>query len=340
MVAKASAKPLLLAITGPTASGKTDLAIRLAAHLPIELINMDSAQIYQDMDIGTGKISSAEQIAYPHHLMSIISPQDNYSVAAFTRDVHTLVSPINARQKIPLVVGGTMLYYRAIATGQLAKLPPADAALRQTLKTIIAEQGHEALKKELAAIDPLLSKQVQGNDSQRLIRFVEIARLTGKAPSTLFKAQPATLAYRLFHIRLFPEDRIRLYRRIEKRFDQMLKDGFIAEVEYLQKNYQLNLEHPSMRCAGYRQIWQYLAGDFDKLRPGKSNKIGNEPYQEMRDRSIFATRQLAKRQLTWLRKTDADITLGDGGDHDIQGLIKVLQTLVEQDQAIRVSAPN
>ncbi len=312
-------KVLILAVTGPTAAGKTDLAIELTRHFPIELINMDSAQVYRDMDIGTAKISPAEQRHYPHHLMNSLSPQQSYSAAQFVEDVTTLVPQINARGNIPLVVGGTILYYKALVDG-LADLPAADHALRSELRAIIAENGHEALRQELAAIDPELAAQVQGKDTQRLVRFVEIARLSGRAPSELFAAQQRTSTdnpFRFFHICFFPKDRAWLHARIEQRFDMMLDNGFIAEVEKLRKNYDLSPENPSMRCAGYRQVWDYLSGAFDDLPPNKNNKHSNTPYQEMRDRGIFATRQLAKRQLTWLRKIPADITIEDAEHIDL-----------------------
>lgn len=302
-------KPLIIAVTGPTAAGKTDLAIELTQYFPIELINMDSAQIYRDMNIGTAKISDVEQQRYPHHLMNILSPEDSYSAAQFVADVKQLVPEINARGNIPLVVGGTMLYYKALIDG-LADLPPADESLRQTLYDLIASEGHEVLLQELATIDPTLAQTIQGKDSQRLVRFVEIARLTGQPPSVLFaKQQNTTNPFRFFHIAFFPSDRTWLHQRIEKRFDAMLAEGFVDEVKQLRQQYDLDLTKPSMRCAGYRQVWQYLNGEFEHLSENKPNKVTPTAYQEMRNRGIFATRQLAKRQLTWLRKIPADITI-------------------------------
>ncbi len=302
-------KPVILAVTGPTAAGKTDLAIRLSQQFPIELINMDSAQVYRDMDIGTAKISEDEQKAHPHHLMNILSPEESYSAAAFVEDVHRLTAEITARGNTPLLVGGTILYYKALLDG-LADLPPASETLRQELRQIIKDKGHQVLHDELQRIDPKLREQLQGNDTQRLVRFIEIARLTGRAPSELFeqqRKQSADNPFNFFHICFFPENRQWLHQRIEKRFDLMLENGFIEEVEMLRNKYQLSLENPSMRCAGYRQVWEYLEGNYDDVTP--SNKKSNTPYQEMRDRGVFATRQLAKRQLTWLRKIPADITI-------------------------------
>lgn len=323
-------RPLILAVTGPTAAGKTDLAMQLSRHLPIELINMDSAQIYRDMDIGTAKISEQEQRDYPHHLMNILSPEESYSAAQFVEDVNELVPLINARGRVPLLVGGTILYYKALIDG-LADLPPADYALREELRNIVAEQGHQVLRDELARTDPELAAQVQGKDTQRLVRFVEIARLTGRAPSELFAEQKNTAKkppFRFFHIAFFPTDRAWLHARIERRFDAMLAEGLVDEVKYLRQNYALRPDMPSMRCAGYRQVWDYLHGEYDHLPPNKNNKHTNTAYQEMRDRGVFATRQLAKRQLTWLRKIPADITIDNSINNDIDN--ELIENIIEQ----------
>ncbi len=195
-------RPLIIAVTGPTAAGKTDLATALTHHFPIELINMDSAQVYRDMNIGTAKISEAEQRQYPHHLMNILSPEETYSAAQFVDDVSELVPQINARGNISLLVGGTPLYYKALYDG-LAALPAADYALRDELRALIAEHGHDKLREELARIDPKIASEVQGNNTQRLIRLVEIARLTGRAPSDIFAEQhnaPRHQPFQFFHI--------------------------------------------------------------------------------------------------------------------------------------------
>lgn len=325
-------KPLILAVTGPTAAGKTDLAIELTKHFPIELINMDSAQVYRDMDIGTAKISADEQRDYPHHLMNILSPEESYSAAQFVEDVNELVPQIKARGNTPLLVGGTPLYYKALLDG-LADLPSADEALRAQLRAVVAEHGHDKLREELAQIDPMLAEQVQGKDTQRLVRFVEIARLTGRAPSDLFAEQqraPKKQPFRFFHICFFPDNRAWLHERIERRFDMMLENGFIDEVKMLRKKYDLAPQHASMRCAGYRQAWDYLEGAFDHLPPNKNNKHTNTPLQEMRDRGIFATRQLAKRQLTWLRKLSADITITDAENIDMGDILARVQEVINE----------
>lgn len=327
------AKPLILAVTGPTAAGKTDLAIELTRHFPIELINMDSAQIYRDMDIGTAKISAQEQRDYPHHLMNILSPTAAYSAAQFVDDVQALVPQIYARGKIPLLVGGTILYYKALLDG-LADLPDADHALRDELRAIIAKDGHAALQAELAAIDPTLAAHIQGKDTQRLVRFVEIARLTGRPPSDLFAEQKNAAAanpFRFFHICFFPENRAWLHERIERRFDIMIDSGLIEEVQMLREKYTLTPDMPSMRCAGYRQVWDYLDGAFNDLPPNKNNKHTNTPLQEMRDRGVFATRQLAKRQLTWLRKIPADITIGDAENINLTQVIARVQRAIDDE---------
>lgn len=319
--------PLIIAITGPTASGKTDLAIQLAKHFSVELINMDSAQIYRDMNIGTAKITEKEQQQYPHHLMNILTPEQRYSAAQFCRDVSRLVPEIDARGKVPVLVGGTLLYYKALLDG-LADLPAADPALRRLLHQEIAEHGYQKLHAELVAIDPELAGKIQGNDTQRLVRFVEIARLTGQAPSRQFRQTTVKSPFQFFHICFFPENRAWLHARIEKRFDQMLEQGLIEEVKQLRETYQLSPELPSMRCAGYRQVWDYLNGQYDDLSADKHNQAQNTPWQEMRNRGIFATRQLAKRQLTWLRKIPADITITDPDHYDEVAIIAGLEKVI------------
>ncbi len=324
-------RPLILAVTGPTAAGKTDLAMRLSDRFPIELINMDSAQVYRDMDIGTAKPSADELQRYPHHLINILSPEDSYSAAQFVEDVAALVPAINQRGNIPLLVGGTPLYYKALIDG-LADLPAADHKLRAELRRIIDTQGHQALRRELAEIDPKSAEQLQGKDTQRLVRFVEIARLTGRAPSELFAEQSAAKKkqlFRFFHICFFPSNRAWLHGRIERRFDSMLASGFVDEVIALRQRYHLSADMPSMRCAGYRQIWDYLNGAYDDLPANKNNKHTNTPYQEMRDRGVFATRQLAKRQLTWLRKIPADITIDDPENFDVDAVFSAVKDAIE-----------
>ncbi|PID57984.1 MAG: tRNA (adenosine(37)-N6)-dimethylallyltransferase MiaA [Gammaproteobacteria bacterium] len=323
-------RPLILAVTGPTAAGKTDLAMLLTHHFPIELINMDSAQIYRDMDIGTAKISAVEQRDYPHHLMDILSPEQRYSAAQFVDDVAELVPAINGRGNIPLVVGGTPLYYKALTEG-LADLPAADDDLRSDLRAVIAERGHQALRAELATIDPELAEAVQGNNSQRLIRLVEIARLTGRPPSEIFAEQQGAdhrPPFRFFHICFFPKDRAWLHERIARRFDMMLAAGLVDEVKMLRETYRLSADLPSMRCAGYRQVWDYLEGAYDNLPAQKNGKPAPTPEAEMRARGIFATRQLAKRQLTWLRKLPADIVIDDADNLPTEAVISAVREVI------------
>lgn len=302
----------VIVISGPTAAGKTGLAIELSQHFPIELINMDSAQLYRYMDIGTAKISAAEQQQYPHHLIDIINPDENYSVSAYFQTANTLIKTIHQQNKIPLLVGGTMLYLNALYHG-LAELPKADENLRQTLKLKLQNEGHIALLTELKQIDPVLAEKIQGNDTQRLLRFVEIARLTGKAPSYFFNQQNYQPPYPIFHIAIMPDDRASLHRRIALRFQQMLEAGLIDEVKWLRQNFNLNADMPSMRSVGYRQIWDFLENQLD--------------YEEMTKKGMAATRQLAKRQYTWLRKLPKDHIIEQPNDLNIDLLIKMIGEL-------------
>lgn len=308
-----TSKPTVLVLSGPTAAGKTELATTLVDNFPIELVNMDSAQLYRYMDIGTAKISKAEQQRYPHHLIDIIDPNQSYSVSEYFTAVNNLIASIHQRNKIPLLVGGTLLYLNALYHG-LADLPKADEQLRQTLKSILENEGHAALLAELKQIDPELAAKIQGNDSQRLLRFVEIARLTGKPPSYFFAQQNYQPPYSIYHIAFMPEDRAVLHQRIALRFQQMLNFGFIEEVEWLRQHFNLNAEMPSMRCVGYRQVWDYL-----------ENKLS---YEELLEKGIAATRQLAKRQYTWLRKLPKDKIITDTKQIDINSIIETLNSKI------------
>lgn len=305
----------VLVLSGPTAAGKTGLAMALSDSFPIELVNMDSAQLYRHMDIGTAKISKAEQQHYPHHLIDIIEPQQSYSVSEYFDTVNALIDDIHRRGNVPLLVGGTMLYLNALYHG-LANLPKADNKLRAELKTILDNEGHAALLSELKQIDAELASKIQGNDTQRLLRFVEIARLTGKPPSYFFSQQQYQPPYSIYHIAFMPEDRVVLHRRIELRFELMLKQGFIDEVKWLRQHYQLTADMPSMRCVGYRQVWDYLEGQID--------------YAELVAKGVAATRQLAKRQYTWLRKLSKDKVITDAEQFDLQAIIALVRTQLSQ----------
>ncbi|HEX2197466.1 MAG TPA: tRNA (adenosine(37)-N6)-dimethylallyltransferase MiaA [Burkholderiales bacterium] len=270
---------------GPTASGKSRLAMALAERYPIEIVAVDSAQVYRGMDIGTAKPGAAERARVPHHLLDLVEPDEPYSAGRFRTDAIQAVAEILARERIPLLVGGTMLYYRSLVAG-LDDLPSAQAAIRQAIDAEAAQRGWPALHAELAHIDPPAARRIMPNDAQRIQRALEVFRITGKALSTLQGAARGVLPFALKGACLIPE-RPELHRAIEQRFDAMLRDGLVDEVKNLKKKYALEADMPSMRAVGYRQVWSLLEGEIGKA--------------EMRERAIAATRQLAKRQLTWLR---------------------------------------
>jgi len=271
---------------GPTASGKSALAATLAGHFPVEIISVDSAQIYRGMDIGTAKPSVAERRSAPHHLIDIVDPTGSYSAAQFRSDAVRLISEIAARGRIPLLVGGTMLYFKALREG-LSELPESDAAVRARIDAEAAVCGWPALHAELAKVDASTAERLRPSDAQRIQRALEIYRVTGKPMSQLLGRTKSALPFRLLELALVPSDRAELHRRIESRFDAMLEHGLVEELRALRERHTLRPGLPSMRCVGYRQAWQHLEGEFGR--------------NELRDRGIFATRQLAKRQLTWLR---------------------------------------
>lgn len=274
-------------LMGPTASGKTELALALCDLLPLEIISVDSALIYRGMDIGTAKPSLTLQKQYKHHLIDILDPLESYSAAAFRRDALAIMAEISSRGRVPLLVGGTMLYYRALQQG-LAVLPDAQPELRRQLEQRWQQQGLEALHKELQKLDPAAAVRIHPNDPQRILRALEVVLVTGKSMTELWAQQPESeLPYRLLKLALWPQDRMLLHARIARRFEQMLAGGFIAEVQALKNRGDLSENLPSMRSVGYRQVWQHLAGELD--------------YEQTKERGIIATRQLAKRQLTWLR---------------------------------------
>ncbi|HYU70158.1 MAG TPA: tRNA (adenosine(37)-N6)-dimethylallyltransferase MiaA [Burkholderiales bacterium] len=282
-----TALPPAILLMGPTASGKSRLALALAQAFPIEIVSVDSAQIYRGMDIGTAKPSLPERRTVPHHLIDIIDPTDAYSAARFRDDALRLVQDVAARKRIPLLVGGTMLYFKALREG-LSELPESDTEVRRRIDAEAAARGWPALHAELARIDPDTAARLKPNDAQRIQRALEIFRIAGRPMSKLLARRGrAELPFRPIPVALVPYDRGALHRRIETRFDAMLKTGLLEELRSLQTRYALTPNLPSMRCVGYRQAWQFLDGS-----------IG---VDELRDRGIFATRQLAKRQLTWLR---------------------------------------
>lgn len=276
----------VICISGPTAAGKTALAMQLFDALPVELISVDSALIYRSMDIGTAKPSPAELAQYPHHLIDIRDPAETYSAADFRTDALLLIDKIRQRGNIPVLVGGTMLYYRALLAG-LSNLPAADATIRARLQQRADTEGWQRLHTELATIDPISAQRIHPNDPQRLLRALEVFALCGKTMTELTRTQQPGLALPTWQIACAPSDRKILHQRIEQRFDSMLAQGFETEVIALRQRGDLHLDLPSMRCVGYRQMWQHLDGQLSAA--------------EMRERGIIATRQLAKRQITWLR---------------------------------------
>ena len=283
--------PPVIFLMGPTASGKTGLAVELYKHLPVELISVDSALVFKGMDIGTAKPDAATLAQAPHHLIDLIAPTEVYSAANFRNDALKLMADITARGKVPLLVGGTMLYFKALQGG-LSALPEADAQVRAKLDAEAAQIGWAGMHAKLAKLDAQTAARLQPNDAQRIQRALEVYEISGKTMTELHQASVSNeLPYRLLKIALVPSDRKVLHERIAVRFDDMLKQGFVDEVKALLKTYpELKPELPSMRCVGYRQALEHLAGDYD--------------LAELRDRGIFATRQLAKRQLTWLRGMD------------------------------------
>ena len=285
-----AAEPAAILLMGPTASGKSALAAALAQHFPVEIVSVDSAQIYRGMDIGTAKPSVTERRSVPHHLIDIVDPTESYSAAQFRRDAVRLILEITARGRIPLLVGGTMLYFKALREG-LSELPESDAALRARIDAEAAERGWPAMHAELAKIDASTAMRLKPNDAQRIQRALEIYRVTGKPMSQLLGRARSALPFRLLELALVPSDRAELHRRIESRFDAMLERGLVEELRALRERHTLRPGLPSMRCVGYRQAWQHLEGEFGR--------------NELRDRGIFATRQLAKRQLTWMRAMKA-----------------------------------
>ncbi|MGP1572433.1 tRNA (adenosine(37)-N6)-dimethylallyltransferase MiaA [Aggregatibacter segnis] len=279
-------KPLAIFLMGPTASGKTDLAIQLRQQLPVEVISVDSALIYRGMDIGTAKPSKAELALAPHRLIDICDPAESYSAANFRTDALREMQEISAQGKIPLLVGGTMLYYKALLEG-LSPLPSADEKVRSEIEAKAALIGWGGLHQELSKIDPISAQRINPNDSQRINRALEVFYLTGKTLTELTAQKGETLPYDILQFAIAPEQREVLHLRIEQRFHKMIELGFQQEVEKLYRRPDLNENLPSIRCVGYRQMWEYLRGDYD--------------HDEMVFRGICATRQLAKRQITWLR---------------------------------------
>lgn len=305
-------KPKVVCLMGPTASGKTGLAVELASQHGYEIISVDSALIYRGMDIGTAKPDRTTLDIAPHRLIDFKDPLESYSAADFVTDVQNEVADILSNGKTPLLVGGTMMYFNALQKG-LAPMPAADASLRAELESHVAANGLASLHKELQRVDPEAAARINPNDSQRLQRAVEVFRLTGKTMTQWWAEQDEpSLPFDLVNIAVMPQERSVLHQRIEERFHLMMEQGFLAEVERLYERGDLTIDMPSVRCVGYRQLWQYLEG-YDSL-------------DDAIFKGIVATRQLAKRQLTWLRGWD-DLLIFDSLHKDLLGqTLKYLQS--------------
>jgi tRNA dimethylallyltransferase len=304
-------------LLGPTASGKTAAALAFAARYPVEIISVDSALVYREMDIGTAKPSAEERAQAPHHLIDIVDPADAYSAAEFSADTLRLVGEITARGRVPLLVGGTMLYYRALTQG-LNDLPGADASVRAGLDAQAMRDGWPALHARLAEVDPATAARLAPNDSQRIQRALEVFMVTGQPMSALLaapaRADESDAPWRFVPVALEPSDRSVLHERIANRFDAMLAAGFIDEVEHLRARGDLHPGLPSMRCVGYRQAWEYLDGASD--------------FSTMRDKGVFATRQLCKRQLTWLRAMPERLVIDCCGADATQRAVRAIEDLI------------
>lgn len=288
-------RPFAIFLMGPTATGKTDVAIALREHLPVELISVDSALVYRGMDVGSAKPEPELLAQVPHRLIDIRDPTVPYSAADFAHDARREMAEITAAGRIPLLVGGTMLYFKALLEG-LADIPPAAPDIREAIEREAAEKGWPHMHQLLSEVDPEAAGQIHPNHSQRIQRALEVFRTLGRPLSVLKQEQsekgstlgPITDEYQVIQIALLPKDRLELHRRIEQRYQLMLAQGFESEVRQLREQAGLHSDLPSMRAVGYRQMWQYLSGDIE--------------YEEMVNQGVAATRQLAKRQLTWLRK--------------------------------------
>jgi tRNA dimethylallyltransferase len=286
-----TARPTAILLMGPTAAGKTDLAIELARRYPVELISVDSALVYRGMDIGTGKPSRELLQAYPHHLVDILDPNDSYSAGQFVRDASALIGDIHARGRVPLLVGGTMLYFRALTKG-IAVMPQGNPEFRAMLEARAARSGWPALHAELATRDPLAAQRIGPNDAQRIQRALEVMALTDRPMSSVqAEARPPLPEVQFIAIGLSPADREALYARIETRFKRMIISGFLDEVSQLYTRGDLHAQLPAIRAVGYRQLWAHLAGDCS--------------LQEAIQQSVLATRHLARRQLIWMRAEPA-----------------------------------
>lgn len=291
---------------GPTAAGKTDLAIALTKHLPCEIISVDSALIYKGMDIGSAKPSAEEQAQAPHRLIDIIDPAQSYSAADFRADALKHMRAITDAGKIPLLVGGTMLYFKVLLEG-ISPVPTSVPSIRQAIEEEARLRGWQSLHDELALFDPESAQRLHVNDNQRVCRAIEVYRITGKSLTELTRQKGEALPYDVHQFAIAPQDKAMLDERIEQRFHLMLDAGFEEEVRTLHARADLNLELPSMRCVGYRQMWEYIDGQIDR--------------EEMIFRGIVATRQLAKRQMTWLKNWNDLVWLDSKDDNNLEKVL-------------------
>ena len=283
----ASSNTPVIFLMGPTACGKTDLAVSLVNSSNCEIISVDSAMIYRGMDIGTAKPDSDILTKAPHHLINIRNPDESYSVAEFCQDANSLIDQIHQRKKIPLLVGGTIMYFHALQFG-ITELPAANADIREKIENTASEHGWNYVHSQLAAVDPESAEKIHPNDAQRIQRALEVYEITGVKLSSFYTTQANIRQdISILNIGLFPEERSKLHQQIAARFDKMINDGVIEELKSLRQQWKLSAQMPSMRCIGYRQIWSYLEQEINQ--------------EEMYDQAVAATRQLAKRQLTWLR---------------------------------------
>jgi tRNA dimethylallyltransferase len=288
-----AASRIAYALLGPTASGKSRLAMALAERVPLEIVSLDSAQVYRGMDIGTAKPTREERARVPHHLIDVVDPAESYSAGRFRAEALAAVNGVLSRGKIPLLVGGTMLYYRTLVSG-LDALPAADPSIRKAIDAEAARRGWHAMHEELKRIDPAAAGRIDPNDSQRIQRALEVWRMSGRTISSFHGESKSALPFALKTFALVPADRAALHRRIAERFDAMLAAGLVDELRMLREKYPLTADMPSMRAVGYRQAWQFLENEIDRAA--------------LREKGVAATRQLAKRQLTWMRSfTEAEV---------------------------------
>ncbi|MGJ8693237.1 MAG: tRNA (adenosine(37)-N6)-dimethylallyltransferase MiaA [Thalassotalea sp.] len=297
---------------GPTASGKTALAMALYDNLPCDIISVDSALVFKGMDIGTAKPTAQELEKYPHRLIDLIDPAQSYSAADFCKDALREIAEIQARGRIPLLVGGTMMYFKSLIEG-ISPLPEADASIRKQIESEAAALGWAAMHEQLEVFDPVSAKRIHQNDPQRLTRAIEVYRLTGKSLTELTEIKGKKLGGDVIQLAITPSDRKTLHQRIEQRFDIMMQQGFEQEVVKLKQRPDLHENLPSIRCVGYRQMWQYLNNEFS--------------YDEMIFKGVCATRQLAKRQLTWLRSWPNLTWLDMEDETNLQQVLSIVSKL-------------